>query len=64
MTYFIFQWDNYTSCSEFPDPSEERAVNTYLTLCEENTSCPQINDALIDIDNWLQVSVFTKVQML
>ncbi len=50
------QWEHYMSCDKIPHPTNEKALNTYLTLCEEDTSSPLIEDLLNNAAHWLKVS--------
>ena len=51
------QWQHYLSCSDVPDPSDEKATNTYLTLCEEDSTTGDIRHTLNKITQWLDVSL-------
>ncbi len=51
------QWSNYTSCRVLPDPSNVRAFNTYLSLCEDENRQgePNIQATLSKIQDYFQV---------
>ena len=55
------QWQHYLSCSGVPDPSDEKATNTYLTLCEEDSTTGDIRYTLSKITQWLDVSLYTQL---
>lgn len=49
------QWEHYVSCHTIPDPSDEKAMNTYLTLSEEDPARPLIQEVVSVVHEWLQV---------
>lgn len=49
------KWDHYVSCDSIPNPSKEKAMNTYLTLSEEGKSCTSMKAALSNIKEWLEL---------
>lgn len=51
----ILQWEHYVSCHTIPDPSDEKAMNTYLTLSEEDPARPLIQEVVSVVHEWLQV---------
>ena len=50
------KWEHYLSCGDLPDPSDEKALNTYLSLYEEDSSDPSIEGTLEGIKHCLTVS--------
>ena len=50
------QWEHYLSCDDLPDPSDKKALSTYLSLYEEDTRDPSIEGTLQGIQQCLTVS--------
>lgn len=49
------QWIHYTSCSTLPLVTDERAVNTYISILKEQQKCSSLNSSFDKLSDLYKV---------